>query len=51
MTKEVVELNCGLSDLEIDHEEGTVSFVCEDRTIDVISVEAILEAAEILKYS
>ena len=28
MTKEVVELNCGLSDLEIDHEEGTVSFVC-----------------------
>lgn len=49
MTKEVVELNCGLSDLEIDHEEGTVSFICGDRAVDVISIEAILEAAEILK--
>ena len=40
MTKEVVELNCGLSDLEIDYEESPVSFVCGDRAVDVISIES-----------
>lgn len=49
MTVESIELNSTPSSLEINHTEGTVSFMFGDHATEVIAIEAILEAAEILK--
>lgn len=49
MSIESIELNSTPSTLEINHTEGTVSFTYGDHVTEVIAIEAILEAAEILK--
>lgn len=49
MTIETVELNSTPSTLVIDHDQGTVSFMFGAHAAEVIAIEAILEAAEILK--
>lgn len=46
-----VELSSSVSELEINQEEGTVTFMYGDHAIDSPSIEAVLEAAEILKNS
>lgn len=49
MNIQVIELNSTPSSLEINHDEGTVSFVSGDHSLEVISIETLLEAADILK--
>ena len=44
-----VELESSSSELEINEEEGVVSFMYGDHVVDSPSIEAVLEAAEILK--
>lgn len=49
MSIETIELNSSPSTLEIDHSQGTVSFMHGDHPLEVMSIESIVEAAELLR--